>query len=56
MRQEPNTIRAGPRALWVRSALGGNGLSGSGHTRSPSSATSYGVADSSGRPLTRTIA
>ena len=49
-------MRAGPSAECVRSVLGGKRLSGSGHTRSPSSATSYGVAASSGRPLTRTIA
>jgi hypothetical protein len=40
VRHEPKTIRAGPLAAWVRSALGGNSLSGSGHTPSPSSRTS----------------
>ena len=39
VRHEPNTIRARPRLEWVRSVLGGNGLSGSGHTGSPSSST-----------------
>ena len=49
-------MRARPVLECVRSVLGGKLLSGSGHTRSPSSATSYGVAEFSGSPPTRTIA
>ena len=56
VRHEPNTTRAGPSAAWVRKRLSGNGLSGSGHTGTPSSATEYGVAASSGSPRTRAIA
>ena len=39
VRHEPNTTRAVPCDPCVRSVLGGNGLSGSGHTCAPSSAT-----------------
>jgi hypothetical protein len=49
-RQEPNTIRVGRFGSWVRTTLGGSSLPGSGHTFSPSSATSYGVIVPGSRP------
>ena len=55
-RQEPKTIRTGSSSVCVRRTLGGNRLSGSGQTTSPSSATSYGVAVSAGSSVTWTSA
>lgn len=49
------TVSGSPLA-WVRMTLGGNGESGRGQTRSPSSSTSYGVIEPGARPVTGTTA
>ena len=50
-RHEPQAIRNGPLAPWVRTTLGGYGEPASGQTRSPSSRTSYGVVDAGSSPV-----
>lgn len=58
-RQEPKEMRARSSPAGVRITEGGNdgnGSRASGHTRSPSTWTSYGVAVPGVRPVTRTSA
>ncbi|GAA3305347.1 hypothetical protein GCM10020295_58850 [Streptomyces cinereospinus] len=55
-RQEPKAIRTVSSANPARITEGGCGESGSGHTRVPSSSTSYSVAVPAVRPVTGTSA
>ena len=52
----PRRCRNGPSWPCVRMTLGGNGEPSSGHTRSPSSRTSYGVVEAGSSPVQWTSA